>query len=62
MFHFFFFGSVIPLLRESVGILMQRIPTGLEKSVHIAYQRVSDCSGFGTCIPAGIFCFIPSQN
>ena len=36
----FFFFSVIPLLRESVGILMQRIPTGLEKSVHIAYQRV----------------------
>jgi len=33
--------SVIPLLRESVGILMQRIPTGLEKSVHIAYQRVN---------------------
>lgn len=33
--------SVIPLLRESVGILMQRIPTGLEKNVHIGYQRVN---------------------
>ena len=34
-------GSVIPLLKDSVGILMQRIPVGLEKNVHIAYQRVS---------------------
>ena len=34
-------GSVIPLLKDSIGILMQRIPVGLEKNVHIAYQRVS---------------------
>lgn len=34
-------GSVIPLLKDSVGTLMQRIPVGLEKNVHIAYQRVS---------------------
>lgn len=35
------FFSVIPLLKDSVGILMQRIPVGLEKNVHIAYQRVN---------------------
>ena len=35
-----FSNSVVPLLRESVGILMQRIPTGLEKNLHIGYQRV----------------------
>ena len=34
-------GSVIPLLKDSIGILMQRIPVGLERNVHIAYQRVS---------------------
>ena len=39
-------GSVIPLLKDSVGILMQRIPVDLEKNVHIAYQRVS----FFVCI------------
>lgn len=33
--------SVIPLLKESIGVLMQRIPTGLEKNVHIGYQRVN---------------------
>jgi Co/Zn/Cd efflux system component len=37
---FIFSNSVIPLLRDSVGILMQRIPTGLEKNLHIGYQRV----------------------
>lgn len=35
------FFSVIPLLKDSVGILMQRIPVGLERNVHIAYQRVN---------------------
>lgn len=36
-----FSPSVIPLLKESVGVLMQRIPTGLENNLHIGYQRVS---------------------
>lgn len=36
--------SVIPLLKDSIGILMQRIPNGLEKNVHIAYQRVSSAA------------------
>ena len=39
--NYFFPNSVVPLLKESVGILMQRIPTGLEKNLHIGYQRVS---------------------
>lgn len=37
--------SVVPLLKESVGILMQRIPTGLENNLHIGYQRVNQVDG-----------------
>ncbi|XP_046845408.1 zinc transporter 7-like [Xenia sp. Carnegie-2017] len=37
--------SVIPLLKESVGILMQRIPLGLEKDLHLGYQRVYQIEG-----------------
>ncbi|KAK3747567.1 hypothetical protein QZH41_015795, partial [Actinostola sp. cb2023] len=33
--------SVIPLLKDSTGILMQRTPKALEKVLHIAYQRVN---------------------
>lgn len=38
---FFLFFSVIPLLRESVGILMQRTPPVLENTLPQCYQRVS---------------------
>lgn len=37
----FLFFSVIPLLRESVGILMQRTPPLLENTLPQCYQRVS---------------------
>ncbi|XP_031555001.1 zinc transporter 7-like [Actinia tenebrosa] len=33
--------SVIPLIRDSTGILMQRTPKALESVLHIAYQRVN---------------------
>lgn len=34
-------SSVIPLLRESVGVLMQRTPPQLEGALPQCYQRVS---------------------
>ncbi|XP_071073318.1 zinc transporter 7 isoform X2 [Dasypus novemcinctus] len=37
--------SVIPLLRESVGILMQRTPPLLENSLPLCYQRVQQLQG-----------------
>lgn len=37
--------SVIPLLRESVGILMQRTPPLLEDSLPQCYQRVQHLQG-----------------
>jgi len=52
----FFFGSVIPLLKDSVGILMQRIPVGLERNVHIAYQRVS------SFVHINLFSFVPLKG
>ena len=69
MFFFFFFCfvlffvfcfSVIPLLKESVGILMQRIPTGLEKNVHIAYQRVRP--GLGFAFPVLLYRAVTKQT
>ena len=32
---------MVPLLQESIGTLMQRTPTDLDNTLHIAYQRVS---------------------
>lgn len=37
--------SVIPLLRESVGILMQRTPPSLENTLPQCYQRVQQLQG-----------------
>lgn len=37
----FLFFSVIPLLKESAGILMQRTPPLLENTLPQCYQRVS---------------------
>lgn len=34
-------SSVIPLLRESIGILMQRTPPSLDHALPDCYQRVS---------------------
>lgn len=49
----FLFYSVIPLLRESVGILMQRTPPLLENTLPQCYQRVS----FSASKPLGFSCF-----
>uniref|UniRef100_A0A670IW27 Zinc transporter n=1 Tax=Podarcis muralis TaxID=64176 RepID=A0A670IW27_PODMU len=37
--------SVVPLLRESIGILMQRTPPSLESSLPQCYQRVQQLQG-----------------
>lgn len=34
--------SVVPLLRESIGILMQRTPPSLDHALPECYQRVSE--------------------
>lgn len=52
-FDVFLFYSVIPLLRESVGILMQRTPPLLENTLPQCYQRVS----FKASKPLGFGCF-----
>ena len=49
----FLFSSVIPLLRESIGILMQRTPPLLENTLPQCYQRVS----FSASKPLGFSCF-----
>ena len=42
------FFSVLPLLRESIGILMQRTPSSLDHVLPTCYQRVSSaCSDLG---------------
>ncbi|KAB0388044.1 hypothetical protein FD755_003000 [Muntiacus reevesi] len=43
--HFHSHGDVIPLLRESVGILMQRTPPLLENTLPQCYQRVQQLQG-----------------
>ncbi|KAM4629434.1 zinc transporter 7 isoform 4-T5 [Polymixia lowei] len=37
--------SVVPLLRESIGILMQRTPPGLDHTLPQCYQRVQQLQG-----------------
>uniref|UniRef100_A0A3Q3EC75 Zinc transporter n=1 Tax=Hippocampus comes TaxID=109280 RepID=A0A3Q3EC75_HIPCM len=37
--------SVVPLLRESIGILMQRTPPSLERALPECYQRVQQLEG-----------------
>ncbi|XP_034164531.2 zinc transporter 7 [Pangasianodon hypophthalmus] len=37
--------SVVPLLRESIGILMQRTPPGLDHTLPECYQRVQQLQG-----------------
>lgn len=39
--HFPLSHSVVPLLRESIGILMQRTPPSLDHALPECYQRVS---------------------
>ena len=34
------FTSVIPLLKQSIGILMQRTPSSLDNALPECYQRV----------------------
>ncbi|KAF7243542.1 Zinc transporter 7 [Varanus komodoensis] len=38
-------SSVVPLLRESIGILMQRTPPSLESALPQCYQRVQQLQG-----------------
>lgn len=42
----FFFPSIVPLLKESIGILMQRTPPSLENALPQCYQRVSSSAVF----------------
>lgn len=37
--------SVVPLLRESIGILMQRTPPALDQTLPECYQRVQQLQG-----------------
>ncbi|XP_019328651.1 PREDICTED: zinc transporter 7 [Aptenodytes forsteri] len=37
--------SIVPLLRESIGILMQRTPPSLENALPQCYQRVQQLQG-----------------
>lgn len=39
------FVSVIPLLKQSIGILMQRTPPALDNSLPECYQRVQQLQG-----------------